>query len=132
MKTNPADYDFVAVASILDNHRGRASAVTQKELAVQAYLFDRTGRPDVRRVQQILQIRKDAFPFIVVGSDRGMYVAVDPEDLNHEINSRLSRIKNIAVGIRTLKRKALARGWKFENGRFVEAPMQQELFHNGG
>jgi hypothetical protein len=119
--------DYLAVEAVMRRHTGAANAITLNEIAIEAGMYTETGIPDRRAVEIILQTCKADFPFIVVGSGKGMYVATDAEDLNHEIKSRLSRIKNIQNGISSVKRKALALGWKLEGDRFTEAPTQQEL-----
>jgi hypothetical protein len=118
---------YSIVEAIMSEHRGAAKAITLQEIAIRSGIRTESGQPDRRTVEIILQTCKADFPFIIVGSAKGMYVATDVEDLNHEINSRLSRIKNIQLGISAIKRKAKALGWKQEANHFVEAPRQKEL-----
>ena len=111
---------FEAAVTALSNHVGKAHAITLCALA------ERIG-VSRRRAEQLLQIYADDLPFVVCGGSSGMYLAASPEDLNHERNSRMSRIRNIAIGWRSRRRKAEALGWRQERGRFVSAPRQLSL-----
>lgn len=127
MSITATDEELDLVVRILREHRGRKNAITIDQLCQVCGFTNREGRLDRRKCELILQIYAEHFPFIICGASEGIFVATEPEDLNHERNSRMSRIKNIAEGWRTRRRKALALGWKMESGQFVEAPKQMEL-----
>lgn len=119
------DEDFKRVRDVLKNHVGKSNSITIDMLAIRAGANGE--HMDRRTCEQILQLYANRFDFVICGSAKGMYVADDPEDLNHEYRSRYSRIKNIAAGWRAKKRKAIVLGFKWENGRFVAAPKQFEF-----
>lgn len=118
----PGDSAVVSsVVSVLQTHRGRLNPITLANLAAQAGITRRAA-------EQILELYASDFPFLVVGSSTGMYIATEPSDLNHERASRYSRIRCIARGWSARKAKALALGWSMEGGRFVASPRQPDLF----
>ena len=126
------DDDFKRVRDVLKHHVGKSNSITIDMLAIRVGIDGK--HMDRRTCEQILQLYADRFDFVICASTKGMYVANDPEDLNHECRSRYSRIKNIATGWKTKKKKAIALGFKWENGRFVAAPRQQDFLQkiNGG
>ena len=119
------DEDFKRIRDVLKHHVGKSNSITIDMLAIR--VGESGEHMDRRTCEQILQLYADRFDFVICGSSKGMYVADDPEDLNHECRSRYSRIKNIAAGWRAKKKKAKALGFIFENGRFVAAPKQSEF-----
>jgi len=128
MQIGNASEHFESVRDVLSRHRGPGHAITINALAEAAGVYRDDGSIDRRTTELVLQLHKDDFPFIVVGGSKGMFVATQPEDLNHELRSRVSRVKNIMRGYHTLKRKAEKLGWRWENNRFTAAPKQQTLF----
>ena len=118
--------------AVLELHVGAHNPISLDALAVEAGLITGYGHggeavPDRRRCELILSGNVRRFPFIVCGGGKGMFVADHPDDLNHEKASRLSRIRNIAIGWREKRNHARALEFQFENGRCVAVPRQGEL-----
>jgi hypothetical protein len=114
--------DLDRLAQILTTHRGASRAVTIAALAESLAL-------PRREVENLLQVGRPSLPFPVVAGAQGVYVATTAADLNHEIQSRTSRIRNISMGLQATIRKAKSAGFRYECGRFVDAPRQQDLIN---
>lgn len=123
-KVSPGDFE--AVRDILASHIGPANAITKDRITELAGFRTADGRPDRRRTELIIELYRGDFPFMVVGSGTGMYLARDEEDLNREYARRLSYIKSIAAGWRDLRQQARKRGFYWHKGRFVRR--QEELW----
>lgn len=123
------DQDYEIVARILsDRHVGRANAITKNDLTLEAGFVTATGKPDRRRTEIILEHYRDRFPLPVVGSGSGMYMSVDPADLNDEYRRRLEYIRSIARGWRSIRRKGMAVGLVWQGGRFSRPVRSEFLF----
>lgn len=81
-----------------------------------------------RKIEVILECRFADFPFALVTGDGGCFRPKDAAELNHYDASLRSRIRCIAIRIRTLRRAAKAEGYLREAGRFVSKSMQGDLF----
>lgn len=126
--TMPVQSDFETVSAILAQHRGPDQAITKDDITQAAGFLLPDGRPDRRRTELIIEVYRGRFPFMVVGSSAGMYVAASADDLTREYQRRRKYIRSIAAGWRDLRRQAVARGWQWRGGRFVDPPRSDFLF----
>ena len=126
--SQPYQSDFATVSAILSQHRGIDAAITKDEITRQSGFLLPDGRPDRRRTELIIEVYRARFPFMVVGSSAGMYVAASADDLTREYRRRRQYIRSIAAGWRDLRRQAVARGWQWRGGRFVDPPRSDFLF----
>ena len=126
--SQPDQSDFATVSAILSQHRGIEAAITKDEITRQAGFLLPDGRPDRRRTELVIEVYRGDFPFMVVGSGSGMYVASTADELTREYRRRLQYIRSIAAGWRDLRRQAVARGWQWRGGRFVDPPRSDFLF----
>lgn len=117
----PDDVLFEVLRDDLARRVGIGNAIT---IDVLAHLHNASRR----RIEVILECRLADFGFPLVSCDCGYYRPATPEDLNHYLASLLSRIRCIALRIRTVRRSALEEGWTREGGRFVRKARQGELF----
>jgi hypothetical protein len=83
--------DFDAIRKILVQHRGKANAITQPQLAVVVGFFLSDGEPDVRRVQQVLQHYRRDFPLPLVSGGKGVYLAANAGEVNEWFDAMNSR-----------------------------------------
>lgn len=113
---------FMAVMRILWTARGEAHAITLDKLTSAAEL------PNRRTTETILESRLEEFPYPLVASGAGYYVPTTADDLNRYLRSLKSRAVKCFVRARTVRRKALAAGWKREGNTFARPPAQLDLF----
>jgi hypothetical protein len=118
--------DFAVVRGILEGRVGRAAAITKAEITQRAGWRLPDGRPDRRRTELVLETRRADFPFMVVASGDGVYLAAGVEDLNNEYRRRRSYIRSIASGWRDVKRLAIARKFVWKGDHFEAPPPRRD------
>lgn len=123
MKPDQEQELFARIRARLVHARGSALAVTLPELA-------RELGARRRNVEIIINRRRADFPFLLVSGGAGLFVPTADAELNRFLHSLHSRHREMQRTEAIARRKALATGWRFEDGRFI-APAQahqQELF----
>lgn len=105
----------------LEDRRGPGHAITIEQIGA---LLDHRCR---RETEAFLELHVGDLPFCVVSSAHGYYRPIAAEDINHYHNSIRSRIRCLAIRARTVKRVALAEGWRREGKQFVNVPIAQDL-----
>jgi hypothetical protein len=78
-------------------------------------------------VEHLIESRFADLPWPVVAGARGYYRPTAADDLNRYRASLRSRAIKDFQRAKTLMRKALAAGFRYENRRFVGIPQQQDL-----
>jgi hypothetical protein len=113
---------FLSILRLLNGRRGAANALTLDEITLQA------GIPNRRLTEQILEHRLADFPFPMVSSGAGYFIPATAEELNAYQASLRSRALKCFLRARTVRRKALAAGWRREGTRFANPPVQMDLW----
>lgn len=118
--------EFAACMRILFQARGEPNAVTLDELVTRASL------PNRRTAEAIMEQRLQDFPYPLVASSAGYYIPTTADDLNRYLRSLRSRAIKCFIRSRTVRRKALAHGWRREGSMFAKPPAQLDLFDGPG
>jgi hypothetical protein len=106
----------------MEFRRGTGNAITIDALG------RHLGHNSRRETEQFLELHIGDLPFCVVSGASGYFRPEDAEDINHYCNSLRSRIKCLAIRHRTVSQTARKEGFQREGNRFVNAPVQTELF----
>ena len=123
MNQKEETYDhFPALKKLLKGAIGPDRALTLNQLTQLA------GIPDRRTTEVLIETRMDDFGFVLVSGSSGYFRPVEPEHLNRYLSSLESRIKSISTRRRRVFNNALKEGFHAEEGRFMSAPVQAELF----
>lgn len=133
MITDDALYD--RLEALLATATGVANAITIDRLAMQLGFTKKhpaTGAevPDRRPIEMAIEQWFARFPFILVTGGAGVYVATGPEDINAFLDNIRGRHAKLRLKDDTTCQKALAAGYRVENGHFLKPiqTTQQELF----
>ena len=122
------EFAFERLVNCLRMRVGEESAITLDDLALSIGLVetvtDPSGaprhKPMRRHIEHLVETRLQDIPFVVCAGSRGYYRPDSAEDLNRYYFSLRSRIKSIAVRLRTVRRKAAASGYSLTGRRFVQ------------
>lgn len=84
--------EFVPIWSVLELHRGQATAITAPAIADAAGLWpDMAPANRGTRVRKVLELAQDVWPLPICGDADGYYVAVTPDELTHYCANLRSR-----------------------------------------
>jgi len=90
------------------------------------------GLPSRRTTEELLEHRLADFPWPLVATSAGLFIPTDPEEINHYQRSLRARAVKIFLRARTVRRKALAYGWRRDGKWFACAPRQMGLWEGEG
>lgn len=113
--------DFLRVRALLQTRIGEAAAITLEQLVEQAFLSSR------RDAEQLMETRLADFGFPLCAGSRGYFVPQSPDEINHYLNSLKSRIKCIAIRLRTVRQNAAQAGWARDGQQFSRPPPRRDF-----
>jgi hypothetical protein len=113
--------DFRTVASVLRRRVGADMAITAEDIASAAGLFAGLSRESRRcKVRSVIRRHMLDFDFPVCGDSNGYYIAETPDELAHYHASMHSRIREIAIRMRSVIRQGKAAGFTYHGkGRWT-------------
>ena len=122
--------EFHAVARILQNHRGASSAITAEQIAKLSGLWKEASRESRRcKVRAVIREHMLDFDYPISGDSNGYYIANTADELQHYHASMHSRIRKIAIRMRSFIRQGKAAGFVYHGkGRWSKqegTPMEQ-------
>jgi len=113
--------DFARVRDLLKDRIGEASAVPLEQLVELA------GLPNRRAAEQLLETRLGDFGFPLCAGSSGYFVPESAEEINHYMHSLKSRIRCIAIRLRTVRQNATQAGWARDGQQFSKPPPRREF-----
>ena len=113
--------EFLRVRALLATRIGEAAALTLAQLVELASL------PNRRAAEQLMETRLADFGFPLCAGSMGYFVPENPEQINHYVSSLKSRIKCIAIRLRTVQQNAARAGWMRDGQQFSKPPARKEL-----
>lgn len=106
----PLPDDFRALVRVLDRCLGKDRALPSRRLAELAGI---TGADPSRRIRKLIEIHRTDFPWPIHGDTaRGYYRIATAEEMNHLTADIESRLRCLFTLRRTVRRQALAQGWR--------------------
>lgn len=122
MIMDPLDQQSLdALTELLEYRVGPASGITIADIQTVLRFSTR------RQTEVFLEVHLDDLPFAVCAGTTGYYRPGSSDELNHYINALRSRIKCIAIRIRSTRRAAEREGFRAEH-RVFDDHHQQEIF----
>lgn len=118
--------EFLAVMKLLWSARGELNAITLDDIVTRA------GLPNRRTAEYVMEQRLQDFPYPLVASARGYYQPTTADDINRYTRSLRGRAVKCFLRVRTVRRKAIAAGWRREGSAFARPPAQLDLFDGPG
>lgn len=112
---------FNQVCARLRTARGASAGVTIDSMA-DAFDVPR------RTIEACVEVYLEEFPFPIVSGSSGLFIPATAEEINHYRASLQSRINAISRRRDICALKCAIAGFPQEQGRFVDAPRQRELF----
>jgi len=107
--------------SLLECRHGADSGVTISKITTALEFKSR------RETEVFLELHIGDMPFAVVSGSTGLYRPASEDDLNHYRAALRSRIRCIAIRMRTVTRAAIQEGWQRSGKKFTSAPTQLEF-----
>ena len=112
---------FDRVRALLSARIGAAAALTIDQIVELA------GLPGRRAGEQLLETRLGDFGFPLCAGSSGYFVPASPDEINHYLNSLKSRIRCIAIRLRTVRQNAAQAGWARDGQQFSKPPPRREF-----
>ncbi|MCX7009663.1 MAG: hypothetical protein NTY53_20865 [Kiritimatiellaeota bacterium] len=107
--------------SLLKHRIGEAAALPLDQLVALA------GLPNRRAAEALMETRLDDFGFPLCAGSGGYFVPQTPEEINHYLASLKSRIRCIAIRLRTVRQNAQRAGWARDGKQFSAPPARREF-----
>lgn len=121
-----ADHDTTAVEYI---RKVLARAIGQQNAVTIEHLVSVSGLPNRRAGEQMLELHLQDFGFAVCAGSSGYFRPATADELNHYVRSLQSRIRCLAIRIRTVRKSAAAEGWPRHGKDFIHKDLQGQLFN---
>lgn len=116
-----SESEFAQVVSLLENIQGEAAAWTTFQISSHLHI-------DQRRLQHLFETRIRDFPFPVGSTEKGFFVITNAAEANASRHYKTTRFAKLQARVEAEEFLCRRKGIAFENGRFVDAPRQTDLF----
>ncbi len=113
--------DFLRVRTLLQARVGEAAALPLDKIVELA------GLPSRRAAEQLMETRLGDFGFPLCAGAGGYFVPESPEEINHYLLSLKSRIRCIAIRLRTVQQNASRAGWARDGQQFSKPPPRSDF-----
>jgi hypothetical protein len=112
---------FQWVVRVLEGARGEENAWTLDRICEHLHL----GRRDL---EHLIETRLRDFPFAVCSTSKGYFRPANADEANASRHYKMTRFAKLQARIETEQLLLAREGMRMENGRFIDAPRQAELF----
>jgi len=113
--------EFHAIADVLRHHQGASHSINAYDIAIAANVWPQASRESRRcKVREIIRSHMMDFKFLVLGCTTGYYTADSPDEIAHYERSICSRIREMSIRLRDVRRKASEQGFtRIERGHWT-------------